>query len=95
MATYLTSLQPDAVTVEEPAPKTVAAAKAKAHLLELLTEVDHDQAEVVITRRGKPVAKLVPYREVNQPDIAGCMKGTFEITGDVIGPEPDVWEAMQ
>lgn len=28
-------------------------------------------------------------------DIFGCMEGTFAITGDVVGPEPDVWEAMQ
>ncbi len=26
--------------------------------------------------------------------IVGCMAGTFEITGDVISPEPDIWDAM-
>ena len=75
--------------------KIVPAAQAKAHLLRLLSEVDCDGVEVVITKRGRPVARLVPYTGDSEPDIIGCMKGTFRITGDMISPEPDVWEAME
>ena len=71
----------------------VPAAKAKAHLLALLSEVDQAGHEFIITKRGKPVAKLVPVASAG--DIVGCMKGTFRIVGDVIGPEPDEWDAMQ
>lgn len=39
---------------------------AKAHLSRLLDEVEAG-GEVVITRRGKPVAKLVPYDEKAPP----------------------------
>ena len=73
----------------------VPASKAKAHFLELVSAVSRGGTELVITKRGKPVAKLVPYRSNDRPDIVGCMTGTFEITGDIISPEPDVWEAMQ
>ncbi len=71
----------------------VPAAKAKAHLLGMLSEVDRAGHEFVITKRGKPVAKLVPVLPAE--DIVGCMKGTFRITGDVVGPEADDWEAFK
>jgi prevent-host-death family protein len=70
------------------------AAKAKAHLLELLDTVNTTHAAITITKRGRPVARLVPIENEPAPDIFGCMKGTFQITGDIISPEPDVWEAM-
>ena len=38
---------------------TVSVAKAKAHLSEILAEVEAGE-EVIITRRGKPVARIVP-----------------------------------
>ena len=78
------------------AAEPVPASKAKAHFLELLSAVDKTGAELVITRRGKPTAKLVPIREEKGArSIFGCMKGTFEITGDIISPEPDLWDAMR
>ena len=74
----------------------VAATKAKAHFLELISTVDENGTELVITKRGKPVAKLVPVsKEKSAESVFGCMKGTFEITGDIISPEPDVWDAMR
>ena len=77
-----------------PGEKCIAASKAKAQLLELLHTVDRKQESVIITRRGRPVARLIPIEPRRPSDIFGCMKGTFRITGDVVGPEPDVWEAM-
>ena len=75
--------------------RTVPVAKAKAHLLKLLSEVDQQGTEVVITKRGRPVARLIPYSSDSATDIVGCMKGTFTITGDIVGSEADVWEAME
>ena len=52
------------------------------------------QAPVVITKRGKPVAKLVPV-EQEKDDIFGFMKGkgTIEIKGDIVSPvlTPEEW----
>ena len=42
--------------------KTVGSYEAKTHLPRLLEEVEHG-AEIVITRHGKPVARLVPVTE--------------------------------
>src|SRR5882757_68204 len=72
----------------------VPAAKAKAHLLELLDTVDREHSSITITKRGRAVAQLVPIQDPQPRDIFGYMKGTGRITGDIVGPEPDVWEAM-
>jgi len=49
---------------------------------------------VVITKRGKPVAKLVPV-EQEKDDIFGFLKGKgkIEIKGDIVGPAltPEEW----
>lgn len=48
---------------------------AKAHLSRLLDEVEAG-GEVVITRRGKPVARLVPYAEAAKPQkrVLGALR---------------------
>ena len=74
--------------------ESVPASKAKTHLLELLNTVDRKGESVIITKRGRPVAKLVPIENQPARSIFGYMKGTGRITGDVVGPEPDVWNAM-
>jgi prevent-host-death family protein len=74
--------------------KTVSAATFKAKCLSLMDQVQAQRTELVITKRGKPVAKLVPVEEPAR-SIFGCMAGTFEIVGDLIEPlvDPSDWEA--
>ncbi|MEO8735709.1 MAG: type II toxin-antitoxin system prevent-host-death family antitoxin [Edaphobacter sp.] len=75
-------------------PESISASKAKTHLLELLNTVDRKGESVIITKRGRPVAKLVPIEQTAPRSIFGWMKGSGTITGDVVGPEPDIWNAM-
>jgi len=42
--------------------KTMAISKFKAHALKVLNEVAKSQETIVITKRGKPLAQVVPYR---------------------------------
>ena len=48
--------------------------------------------EIVITKRGKPVAKLVPIVD-SPPSFIGSMKGTMEIIGDIVAPIDVRWNA--
>jgi len=50
----------------------------------------------VITKRGKPVAKLVPAEKSERPFI-GRLEGIVRITGNIESPiEPrDAWEALR
>jgi prevent-host-death family protein len=65
--------------------KTMAAGSFKAHCLAVMDEVQAKKETVIITKHGKPVAKLVPVSE-DVDDIFGFFKGKGEIIGDVISP---------
>lgn len=69
---------------------TIAAGEFKAKCLELMDQVKERHVEFVITKHGKPVAKLVPVAEPRR-DIWGYMRGTVTILGDIIEPviDPD------
>jgi prevent-host-death family protein len=74
--------------------KTIPAGDFKARCLAIMDEVQAKRQAVVITKRGKPVAKLVPV-ESEKDDIFGFMKGKgkIEIKGDIVGPAltPEEW----
>jgi prevent-host-death family protein len=70
----------------------IAAGQFKANCLALLDEVQRQRSEIVITKRGKPVAKLVPVVE-SPASFIGSMKGTMEIVGDIVSPIDVRWNA--
>ena len=66
--------------------KKMAAGVFKAKCLKVMDEVQKKRLTVVITKRGKPVAKLVPITRKDKDDIYGYMAGKIAIKGDVVGP---------
>jgi len=71
--------------------KYVPATEFKANCLRLMNEVAQQRRPIVITKRGKPVAKLVPVEE-EPTDLFGYMAGTAKICGDIISPiDEDEW----
>ena len=74
------------------APPVVPASTFKARCLELMDLVAAGRGEAVITKRGNPVAKLVPVAPVSR-DFIGSLKGTVTYHGDILAPIGDVWEA--
>jgi prevent-host-death family protein len=67
----------------------ITAAEFKANCLRLMDEVAKRRIPIVITKRGKPVAKLVPLDE-GPIDLFGYMAGTIKICGDIVSPIDDV-----
>ena len=65
--------------------KKIAAGSFKVHCLALMDEVQAKRETVVITKRGKPVAKLVPVEEQTD-DLFGFLRGKVTIVGDVVSP---------
>ena len=65
--------------------KKVPAGFFKAHCLAVMDDVQAKKETVVITKRGKPVVKLVPV-EPQGDDIFGFLRGKVTITGDVVSP---------
>jgi prevent-host-death family protein len=70
----------------------IPAGEFKAKCLKLLDEVQQQRREIVVTKRGKPVARLLPMA-YDMPEIFGRMKGTVEILGDIVGPTGEIWNA--
>ena len=70
----------------------IAAGEFKAKCLHLLDEVQQTRKPIVITKRGRPVAKVVPVEE-EVPSVFGWMKGTGRIVGDIVGPTGEKWDA--
>jgi prevent-host-death family protein len=72
--------------------KKMAAGEFKVHCLAVMDEVQAKREAVLITKRGKPVAKLVPV-EKEKDDIFGFFAGKGKITGDIVSPAltPEEW----
>jgi len=64
--------------------REIAISKFKATCLAVLEDVQRTGVPVRITRFGKPVAEVVPAGPVKKTSWG--MKGTAEITGDIVGP---------
>ena len=65
--------------------KKMAAGKFKVHCLAVMDEVAAKREPVLITKHGKPVAKLVPVDE-KKDEIYGFLKDKIKIKGDIIKP---------
>jgi len=61
------------------------AGEFKARCLKVMDDVRTRREPVIITKKGVPVAKLVPV-EQSRSDIFGCMAGTAEILGNIEAP---------
>jgi prevent-host-death family protein len=76
--------------------KTIPAGLFKAKCLAVMDEVQRKAQPVVVTKRGKPVVKIVPVS--NEPDdLFGFMKGKMEIVGDIVSPvfSEDEWDMLK
>lgn len=74
--------------------KSIPAGEFKTHCLRIMDEVKQRRQSVLITKKGVPVAKLVPVEQVEH-DVIGCLEGVMEIVGDIEAPvvQPEAWQA--
>jgi antitoxin (DNA-binding transcriptional repressor) of toxin-antitoxin stability system len=56
-----------------------------------MDEVARGRGEIVITKHGRPVAKLVPADD-EVPDSFGAMRGSVVYHGDIVSPDPESWD---
>jgi prevent-host-death family protein len=76
--------------------KTVPAGEFKARCLRIMEEVRTKRVTVLITKKGRPVAKLVPADE-DADKVFGRLQGVLEIIGDVESPvaAPEDWKGLR
>lgn len=74
--------------------RTVTISEARTHLSRLV-ELARNGEEIVITRAGRPVARLVALDRDPTPPRFGTMRGLFEVPDDFDAPlPPDVLESF-
>ena len=85
--------------VSEPAPAAylesapvvqLGAGAFKDTCLQLLDQVNARELEVVVTKHGQPVARLVPP-DAELPSAFGFLRGTITIVGDIVEPDFEAW----
>lgn len=74
------------------ATQTIPAGELKAKCLGILDQVSHHHKSVIITKHGKPIAKLVPYEEQPQ-SLFGALQGSAIIKGDIVESTEEEWDA--
>lgn len=72
----------------------IPAGEFKAKCLSLIDLVQAKEQEVVITKHGKPLARLVPYKQKPR-SLFGAMKAKMVIHGDIVEPLDISWEVNE
>ncbi|HEY1731289.1 MAG TPA: type II toxin-antitoxin system prevent-host-death family antitoxin [Terriglobales bacterium] len=62
--------------------RQIAAGEFKAKCLGLIDEVNETGQALIITKRGKPLAKVIPFEHATVDSLFGRLKGIVEIVGD-------------
>ena len=73
----------------------MGAADFKAHCLQVMEKVRRTRQEVVITKRGVPVAKLVPVNPPKKKNIFGCMADRMEIVDETPVYTEEDWKEFE
>ena len=73
-------------------PEQIAAGEFKAKCLELMDKVHETHTSIVITKRGIPVARLVPVEE-EPVTLFGAQRDSITVKGHIIAPIGEAWDA--
>jgi prevent-host-death family protein len=71
----------------------VAISEFKAHCLEIVGKMETSKKIIVITKRNKPVAKLVPFEQEAKSSLFGSMKNKASIKSDIVKSTNEKWSA--
>ena len=73
--------------------RTIPAGQFKARCLSLIDEVSQTHQVITITKRGRPVARLVPLEEEKPRSLYGFFAGHVLEEGDIVSPTGEEWGA--
>jgi prevent-host-death family protein len=72
---------------------SIGAGDFKAKCLQLLDDVAEHRESLVITKRGKPIAKLVPMPP--ETELFGALAGSVVGETDIVAPVDTEWESAR
>ena len=68
--------------------RSIPASTFKAKCLTLLDRVAETGEPLIVTKRGRPVARVVPMPSAR----SGSLRGSVTVHGDIVGPILDSWD---
>jgi prevent-host-death family protein len=74
-------------------PSELSATEFKATCLKVMEDVHRSRKPVIVSKRGKPLVKIVPAEEKRPVPLFGYMRGTMKIVGDIVAPDPEIWDS--
>jgi len=75
---------------------TMGISEFKAHALKILDQVAKLQESIVITKRGKPVARVIPYRNSDMKPKTGKLANYLVFEKDIVSPlGEEMWDASK
>jgi prevent-host-death family protein len=66
--------------------KTMGISQFKAHALKILDQIAKTHEEIIITKRGKPLAQIIPYRNEDKNPTPGKLAAALVFEKDIISP---------
>ena len=76
--------------------QTMGISQFKAHALKILAGVAKSQKGIIITKRGKPLARIIPYRSSDMHPKPGKLSSYLVFEKDIISPlGEDMWDACK
>ena len=76
--------------------KTMGISKFKSHALKILDQVSKTQEIIVITKRGKPLAQITPFRNSDMNPEPGKLSDALIFEKDIISPlGEEMWDACK
>ncbi len=74
--------------------KTMAISVFKANALKVIDDVSKSHESVIITKRGKAMAELVPFRSSKEKAVPGKLSSSLVYEKDIVSPlGADMWES--
>ena len=76
--------------------QTMGISRFKSHALKILDQVAKTQEVIVITKRGKPLAQLIPYRNLILNHKPGKLADALVFENDVVSPlDEEMWDTCK
>jgi len=76
--------------------KTVVVSEFKAKCIAILREAQQTGESILITRRGRPLARVEPVREAPSERPLGVLRGQMKIRGDIVATDSSAdWELLE
>ena len=76
--------------------QTIGISQFKSHALKILDQVSKTKEIIVITKRGKPLAQIIPYRDSISNHVPGKLADALVFENDIVSPlGEEMWDAAK